>query len=312
MIKNLRVLFMGTPDFAVASCRAINEYCNLVGVVTQPDRPKGRGGKLAAPPVKLYAQEQGIPVYQPTILKDGAFQAVLDELNPELIVVAAYGRILPEYILNFPQYGCINVHGSLLPKYRGAAPIQRAVMNGDQETGVTIMKMAKGMDTGDMILQRAVPIEECDTAGTIFEKMAEIGAEVLIEAMNQIVSGIAVYTPQNDELATHAAMIDKSEGLLDFAKSASVLRGTIMGMSPSPGAFIEIDGQRLKIYEALFGSETDAKAGTVTKISKEGVEVACGDGKSILLKSVQKQGKNRTDAYSYACGVKLAVGDYLK
>lgn len=312
MIKDLRVLFMGTPDFAVSSCKALYEKTNLVGVVTQPDRPKGRGGKMAAPEVKVYATEIGIPVYQPQILKDGSFQSVLDELTPELIVVAAYGRILPEYILNHPRYGCINVHGSLLPKYRGAAPIQRAVMNGDKETGVTIMKMAKGMDTGDMILQRSMEILEADTAGTVFDRMAELGAKTLMEAIAQIVEGSAVYTPQNEGDATYAPMIEKSEGALDFSKDAASVRGTIMGMSPSPGAYVEISGQRLKIYEALFGGKTDAAAGSVTAVSKAGVEIACGDGRAILLKTVQKQGKNRTDAYSYACGTKLAVGDYLK
>ena len=312
MMKNLRVLFMGTPDFAVASCKAIDDHCNLVGVVTQPDRPKGRGGKMAAPPVKIYAEERNLPVYQPLILKDGAFQDVLDELQPELIVVAAYGRILPEYILEYPRYGCINVHGSLLPKYRGAAPIQRAVMNGDPETGVTIMKMAKGMDTGDMILQRAMPIYEWDTSGTIFEKMADIGADVLMEAIDKIITGTATYTPQEDALATYAPMLEKAEGLLDFTQPAATVRGIIMGMSPSPGAFIEIDGQRLKIYEALFAGKTNCLPGTVTTISKEGIGIACGDRKAILLKSIQKPGKSRTDAYSYACGAKLNVGEYLK
>lgn len=312
MIRNLRVLFMGTPDFAVASCEAIYKNCNLLGVVTQPDRPKGRGGKLAAPALKIWAEQRGLSVYQPLILKDGAFQEVLDDLKPELIVVAAYGRILPEYILNYPRYGCINVHGSLLPKYRGAAPIQRAVMNGDKETGVTIMKMAKGMDTGDIILQQTMAIEEQDTAGSIFEKMAAIGADVLVRAIMQIVDGSAIYLPQDEALATHAPMIEKSEGYLDFNNDAVFLRGVIMGMSPTPGAYIEVNGQRLKIYEALFGNETKASPGTVTKISKEGIEVACGDGMSLLLKSVQKQGKTRTDAYSYACGSKLSIGDKLK
>lgn len=312
MIKDLRVLFMGTPDFAVSSCKALYENTTLVGVVTQPDRPKGRGGKMAAPEVKIYAESVGLSVYQPLSLKDGAFQSTLELLQPELIVVAAYGRILPEYILNFPRFGCINVHGSLLPKYRGAAPIQRAVMNGDKQTGVTIMKMAKGMDTGDMILQRSMDIFETDTSGSVFDRMAGLGAEALMEAIHQIVGGTAVYTPQCEEEATYAPMIEKSEGVLDFSKPAAYLRGVIMGMSPSPGAFVEIGNQRLKIYEALFGSDANAPAGSITKISKEGIEIACGDGKALLLKILQKQGKNRTDAYSYACGTKLSVGDFLK
>ena len=311
-MNDLRVLFMGTPDFALVSCKAIYEQFQLVGVVTQPDRPKGRGGKLSAPPVKEFALECGIPCWQPTVLKDGSFQSVLDETEPDLIVVAAYGRILPSYILNYPRYGCINVHGSLLPKYRGAAPIQRSIMNGEQETGVTIMKMAEGMDTGDMILQQAIPISKTDTAGTLFERMATLGANALLTAIEKILNGTAVYTPQDDAEASYAPMIEKSEGLLDFNRPASKLRNLIMGMSPSPGAYIELENQRLKVYEASVGGQCAYPVGTVCSISADGVGIACGDGNALLLKVVQKQGKNKTDAYSYACGAKLAVGEFLK
>ena len=180
-MNKLRVLFMGTPDFALPACRMLFDEHHLLGVVTQPDRPKGRGGKVLPPPIKEFALSNNLPCWQPTVLKDGSFQAVLDETKPDLIVVAAYGRILPEYILNYPRYGCINIHGSLLPKYRGAAPIQRAVLNGDSETGVTIMKMAKGMDTGDMILKKAIPITSEDTAGSIFDKLSLLGVDALRE-----------------------------------------------------------------------------------------------------------------------------------
>lgn len=311
-MSKLRVLFMGTPDFALPSCEALHERYELVGVVTQPDRPKGRGGKTLPPPVKEYALANEIPCWQPTVLKDGSFMDVLDETKPDLIVVAAYGRILPEYILNYPQYGCINVHGSLLPKYRGAAPIQRAVINGETETGVTIMKMAKGMDTGDMILKKATPIQAEDTAGTVFDRLAVIGADALMEAIEQIVNGTAQYTPQKDEEATYAPMIDKSEGALNFDMPAKKLRDLVMGLNPSPGAFLEVENYRLKLFGAFMGRPVKAAAGTVVAIEKEGITVACGDGNSVLFKEIQKQGKNKVDAYSYACGAKLSVGDQLK
>lgn len=311
-MNNLRVLFMGTPDFAIPTCEVLLRQTKLVGVVTQPDRPKGRGGKLAAPPVKEFAVENQLPVWQPTILKDGSFQQVLDETKPDLIVVAAYGRILPEYILNYPKYGCVNIHGSLLPKYRGAAPIQRAVINGDSQTGITIMKMAKGMDTGDMILKRSIPIESNDTAGTVFDKLADLGAEALLEAIQLLLSGEAVFTPQNEVEATYAPMIEKSEGKLNFEKDARSVCSLIMGLNPSPGAFIEFDSYRLKIHQAEMGDKCSLAAGKICTISSRGIEIACGDGNSIWIKSIQKQGKNKTDAYSYACGAKLAVGEYLK
>ncbi len=311
-MSKLRILFMGTPDFALVACKAIYEHYDLVGVVTQPDRPKGRGGKMAAPPVKEFALEHDLPVWQPTILKDGAFLPVLEETKPELIVVAAYGRILPEYILNYPRLGCINIHGSLLPKYRGAAPIQRAVINGDTETGVTIMRMAKGMDTGDMILQKSTPILPEDTAGTVFDRLADLGVEALLETIPMLQDGTAEFVPQKEEEATYAPMIDKAEAAIDFSRDAKAVRDLIMGMNPAPGAFLDCGNYRLKLHEAYLGAPVKAQAGTVTEISAEGIAVACGDGNSICVKVIQKQGKNKTDAYSYACGAKLAVGEYLK
>lgn len=311
-MNNLRVLFMGTPDFALQSCKAVYEQCSLVGVVTQPDRPKGRGGKLSAPPIKEFALERQLPCWQPETLKDGSFQAVLDETKPDLIVVAAYGRILPEYILNYPRYGCINVHGSLLPLYRGAAPIQRAVINGDEKTGVTIMKMAKGMDTGDIIHVLDTPITENDTSGSLFERLADLGAKALMEAIRFILDGTASFTPQDDAKATYAPMIDKIEAQVDFSKDAKCVKNLIMGMNPSPGAFIECDGYRLKFHEASLGPKTTAQPGTVVEVSASGISVACGDGYSVLIKSIQKQGKNKTDAYSYACGAKLSVGEEIR
>lgn len=311
-MKQLRVLFMGTPDFALNSCKAVYESCNLVGVVTQPDRPKGRGGKMSAPPVKEFAIEHGLPCWQPTVLKDGSFQAVLDQTKPDLIVVAAYGRILPEYILNYPRYGCINVHGSLLPQYRGAAPIQRAVINGEAETGITIMKMAKGMDTGDMILQVSTPITADDTAGTLFDRLSVLGADALLQAIAMLFNGTAVFTPQNDAMATYAPMIEKAEAAVDFNRTATEVKNLIMGMNPAPGAFVDCNDYRIKLHEAALGNSAKGRSGTISEITANGISVICGDGNTVLIKSMQKQGKNKTDAYSYACGAKLAVGEYLR
>ena len=311
-MTDLRVLFMGTPQFALESCKMLSARYHLVGVVTQPDRPSGRGGRLAAPPVKEFAISRNLPVWQPENLKDGSFRQVLEQTKPDLIAVAAYGRILPEYILDYPRYGCINVHGSLLPKYRGAAPIQRCVINGEEETGVTIMKMAKGMDTGDMILQKKTPVMEQDTAGTLFDRLAVMGAEALEEAIEQILSGRAVFTPQKESEATYAPMIEKAEAAIDFSRSARTVRNLIMGMNPSHGAFLTCGYYRLKIHEAFLGEASSRAPGTIASICPEGIAVACGDGLCVLIKSIQKQGKNKTDAYSYACGAKLAVGGRLK
>ena len=309
----MRIVFMGTPDFAVPSLEALLKAGHeIAAVYTQPDKPKGRGHKLQAPPVKELALQHNIPVYQPVTLRKPEAIEELRALEPELIVVAAYGRILPEYILNYPRYGCINVHGSLLPKYRGAAPIQRAVINGDSETGVTIMRMAKGMDTGDMILKRSTPILPSDTSGTVFDRLAVLGAEALLEAIDRIADGTAEYVVQNEEEATHAPMIDKAEGALDFSWPAQTLRNRVMGMNPSPGAFIELANYRLKLFDAYLDDQTSSAPGTVTAIKKNGISIACGDGFSVRFESVQKQGKNRIDAYSYACGAKLSVGDLLK
>lgn len=311
-MNKLRVFFMGTPDFAVPSCEAIYNRFDLVGVATQPDRPKGRGGKMAQPPIKEFALAHNIPVWQPTVLKDGSFQEVLDETKPDLIVVAAYGRILPAYILNYPRFGCINVHGSLLPAYRGAAPIQRAVINGDSETGVTIMKMDIGMDTGDMILKASVPISNDDTAGTIFDKLSVLGADLLIEAIGKIIDGTAEYIKQDESKATYAPMIEKNEGKIDFSKNAATLRNLIMGMNPSPGAFLDFGDYRLKIHTAQLGQACNFEFGEISSISKAGIEVACGDQTSLLIQTIQKQGKNKMDAYAYACGSKLVVGEKLR
>ena len=234
----MRIVFMGTPDFALYSLKALVESGEeVIGVVTQPDKPRGRGYVLTPPPVKVYAQERNIPVYQPQTLRNGAFDETLAELDPELIVVVAYGKLLPKSVLDYPKHGCINVHGSLLPALRGAAPMQRAIMDGHPVTGITTMYMAEGMDTGDMLLKAEMPIEIDDNFETVHDKLAALGAETLLRTIEALKAGTLVATPQDDSLATHAAKIEKTDCLIDFAVDAHTVHNRIRGLSPMPLAF---------------------------------------------------------------------------
>lgn len=234
----MRVVFMGTPDFAVKSLDAVLKAGHEVkGVITQPDRPKGRGKKMLPPPVKERALQLGLPFYQPQSVKDEAFLALLKRLEAEVIVVAAYGRILPQSVLELPLFGCINVHGSLLPQYRGAAPIQRAILNGDKETGVTIMQMAAGMDTGDILLKKAVPIGENDTTGQLFERLAYLGGELLVDALEALAAGRLQREKQNEAEATYAPMLSKTDEIIDWQKPAYILHNQVRGLNPTPGAY---------------------------------------------------------------------------
>ena len=289
----MKILFMGTPDFASESLRALIKSENeIVGVVSQPDRPKGRGHKLVPTDVKVTAQEAGLTVYQPESLKNEAFLPTLEELNPDIIVVAAYGRILPEYILNYPRYGCINVHASLLPKYRGAAPIQRAVLNGDDETGVCIMKMEKGLDTGDIISVKSTAIGEYETSGELFDRLAKIGGDLLVRTIKDIETGNAVYTKQDDEKSTYAEKITKETACIDWEKSSTEISKQICAMNPFPGAYTTYMGDTLKIYEAE-KTEGEGKPGQILGIEKKkGLKVACKDG-AIFIKTVQFAGLKR-------------------
>lgn len=312
----MRILFMGTPDFALFSLRALVESGEeVIGVVTQPDKPKGRGKAMTPPPVKVYAEEQGITVYQPATMKDGAFLETLTELDPDLIVVTAYGKILPPYILDYPKYGCLNVHGSLLPRYRGAAPMQRAVMNGDRETGVTIMYMAEGLDTGDMLLSRAFPIGENDNFEAVHDGLGALGADALLEAIALLKAGTAPRIPQDDARSDYAAKITKEDCRFDFTESASALHNRIRGLSPIPLAFFTAaDGKMVKVLETRKGSVFSEKpAGTVLALSDGGVSgilVACAEG-SLLLVRVVPEGKKPMDAVAYANGRGLKVGDKI-
>ena len=308
----MRILFMGTPDFALFSLRALVEAGeDVIGVVTQPDKPKGRGYTLTPPPVKVYAEEKGLPVYQPKTLRDEDFAALLAELDPEVIVVVAFGKILPVNVLEYPKYGCVNVHGSLLPEYRGAAPMQRAIIDGCAETGITTMMMADGIDTGDMLLKKTVAIDLHDNFETVHDKLGECGASLLLETLNALKKGTAVRIPQDDSLATHAAKIEKEDCVLDFSKTAKEVHDRIRGLSPIPLAFTHTpDGRMLKV---IASEPTDGKGnpGEVISLENGRITVACGAGAVDLL-TVLPEGKKRMSAADFINGRKISVGDILK
>lgn len=309
----MRVLFMGTPDFALFTLRALVESARqVIGVVTQPDKPKGRGYTLQPPPVKVYAEEKGLSVYQPETLKNGAFDETLAALAPDVIVVVAYGKILPASVLNYPRYGCINVHGSLLPAYRGAAPMQRAIIDGCAETGVTTMLMNEGLDTGDMLLKQAVCIGEADNFEVMHDRLGEVGATLLLKTLDALESGSVTPVAQEAALATYAAKIQKADCLIDFSRTAKAVHDLIRGLSPIPLAFTHTpDGKLLKVVAARVARQEGvfAPAGTVLSLQEE-IEVACGEG-SVSLLSVLPEGKGRMSAADYIRGRRISVGDLL-
>ncbi len=312
----MRIVFMGTPDFALVSLRALVAAGEeVVGVLTQPDKPRGRGYVLTPPPVKVYAEEQGIPVYQPTTLKNGAFDETLAALDPELIILVAYGKLLPKSVLDYPKHGCINVHGSLLPAYRGAAPMQRAIMEGQAVTGITTMYMAEGLDTGDMLLKEEIVIEEDDNFELVHDKLADCGAHVLLRTLDALRAGTLVAEVQDDALATYAAKIEKEDCLIDFSADAKVVHDRIRGLSPMPLAFTHTpDGKLLKVPAARVAEPASAGSlaapGTVLSLTN-GIEVACGQG-SVRLLTVTPEGKKSMPAKDFINGRKIAVGDVLK
>ncbi len=310
----MRILFMGTPDFALFSLKALCEAGeDVIGVVTQPDKPKGRGYTLTPPPVKVYAEEKGLPVYQPSTLRGEEFAALLDTLAPELIVVVAYGKILPENVIHYPKFGCINVHGSLLPKYRGAAPMQRAIMEGERVTGITTMYMDVGLDTGDMLLKSEVVIEENDNFEDIHDKLATCGAETLLRTVEGLRNGTVAREKQDDSLSTYAAKIEKADCLIDFTKTAEEVHNQIRGLSPIPLSFTHTpDDKLLKVTEARIAAREGVKGEVGRVVSLEhGIEVACGNG-SVLLLGVLPEGKGRMTAADFIRGRKIAMGDILK
>ena len=305
---------MGTPDFALPTLRALCESGHeIVGVVTKIDTPKGRGHHLTPPPIKVYALEQNIPVYQPSTLKGEEFAETLAALDPELIVVVAFGKILPQNVLDYPKYGCVNVHGSLLPEYRGAAPMQRAIIDGKKVTGITTMLMAAGLDTGDMLLKSEVEIAENDNFEDIHDRLADCGANLLIETVEKIEKGDIIPEKQDDSLATYAAKIEKSDCLLDFSHPARELHDLIRGLSPIPLSFTHTpDGKLLKIVASrVVDAEktADKPAGTVISVGDD-IKVACGKGILSLL-TVVPEGKGRMSAADFVRGRKIAEGDLL-
>ena len=308
----MRILFMGTPDFAKVCLEGLVKAGEeIVGVVTQPDRPKGRGYNLVPPPVKVYAEEQGFSVYQPLTLKDEAFAELLAELDPELIAVVAYGRILPKSVLDYPKYGCVNVHSSVLPLYRGAAPMQRAIMDGRKETGITTMYMAEGLDTGDILEVMKTPIGEEDNFEDIHDRLAAMGAELLPRTVKGIENGTVTPTPQDDSLACYAEKINKEDCLIDFTKSARRVHDLIRGISPIPLAFTYLGGKMLKVVSArVVREEGSGEAGKVIDLSDGSIHVACGEG-VIALTAVRPEGKGTMNAADFIRGRKVAVGDLL-
>ena len=305
---------MGSPDFAVVSLkRLISEGHDIVGVVSVPDKPQGRGKKLTPMPVKAAALELGLDVYTPDTLKDGAFIEVLEALNPDMIAVVAYGKILPKYVLDFPLHGCVNVHGSLLPEYRGAAPMQRAIIDGKPMTGVTIQLMDVGLDTGDMLVKREYIIREDDDFETVHDALAELGADALVETVRMAEAGKLSGEAQDDSLSTYAEKITKEEGHLNFSLDALTLHNRIRGMSPFPLSYCYLpDGSILKIIKAKISDKkaVNATAGEVISLDGGMITIACADG-AIDVIALLPQGKGRMLARDYINGRKINVGDIL-
>lgn len=303
----MRIVFMGTPDFASASLDALlrNGY-EVVGVFTQPDKAKGRGMEVSFSPVKELALAHEIPVFQPAKMRDGTALSILHSLKPDLVVVVAYGRILPDDLLAVPPLGTINVHGSLLPRYRGAAPIQWSVLNGDEKTGVTTMYLASAMDAGDIIYSEETEIGEYETSGELYDRLKELGAALLIKTVRAIEAGCAPRTPQDETQATYVSMLDKSLSPIDFSKSSRAVVKWVYGLQPWPVATAELGGVVLKIFSAQrTGRPTELAPGSVVSAGKDGIEVACGDGETVLLTEVQAPGKKRMRAEDYLRGHKL-------
>ena len=307
----MRIVFMGTPDFAAASLqKLIDEKFDIAGVFTQPDKPKGRGMELAYSPVKELALANGLPVYQPAKMRDGTALEIIKELAPDILAVVAYGRILPDDILAVPRYGAVNVHGSLLPKYRGAAPIQWAVLNGDKVTGVSTMYLASEMDTGDVIYTAETEIGEFETSGELFDRLKVMGAELLCRTLRDIESGTAPRTPQEHDKASYVKMLDKSLSPIDWNKDARGVIKWIYGMQPWPVATAELDGAVYKIFTAAYtDTHTDKAPGAIIATGKDGIEVACGGGETVMIKELQAPGKKRMSAADFLRGHSIKLSD---
>lgn len=299
----MKIVFMGTPEFAVPCLqKIIDEGHEVVAVVTQPDKPKGRGKKLAMPPVKELALKYDIPVYQPLKAREESFVDTLKEMNPELIVVVAFGQILPKSILDIPKYGCVNVHASLLPRYRGAAPLNWVIINGEEKTGVTTMYMDEGLDTGDMILKSEIPLDDEITAGELHDKMMIYGAKVLKETIDLIEKGEAPREKQSNENTCYSPIMNKSLGNIDWNKSAIDIHNLVRGINPWPSAYTTYEGQTMKIWKTkVIDKNSDKDPGTIISVDKEGINVSTSEG-IVQIKEIQMAGKKRMEVPEYIKG----------
>ena len=305
----MRVVYMGTPDFAVKPLEALisNNY-EVVGVFTQPDKPVGRKAVLTPPPVKVVAENNNIPVFQPDSLKNGEGVRILETLKPDVVIVVAYGKILPKDFLAFAKYGCINIHGSILPEYRGAAPIQWSVLDGKEFAGVTSMQMNEGLDTGDILLVEKTKIEENETSGDLYERLTVLGADVLLKTLEAIKTNSLNPQKQDDSKSSYAKMLDKSLSKIDWNLKASEVHNKIRGLDPWPVALTTFDGKNLKLFRSRLLSENyNKQAGSVIK-SKDGIIVVCGDKKAVLITEVQLEGKKRMSAVDFSRGANLSDG----
>lgn len=310
-MTGLRIIFMGTPDFACPTLAKLLERGeNLIAVVTQPDRPKGRGHKLMPPPVKELAIRHDIPVHQPPKVRDSAFIEIVRSLRPDVIVVVAFGQILPKALLDIPAQGCINVHASLLPRYRGAAPLNWCIINGEQETGVTTMLMDPGLDTGPMLLRRATGIDENEDIVSLHDRMSLMGAQLLAETLDGVKAGSITPQQQDDSLTCYAPMLKKEDGLINWYRDARTIHNQVRGMSVWPGAYTFLDGEMLKIYRTRVGQGTGLP-GSVLRAERGVLEVACLNG-SIFIEELQLAGKKRLDSASFLAGCPLAPETILK
>ena len=306
----MKIIFMGTPDFAAASLEAlIDSRHEIQAVVTQPDKPKGRKGELTPSPVKVVAEGKGIKVYQPLKVRDEEFVKTLRAYNPDVIVVVAFGQIIPLSILKMPKYGCVNIHGSLLPKYRGAAPIQWAVLDGEKETGITTILMDEGIDTGDILLKKTIKIDTDETSGSLFDKLMALGAETILETLDELEKGSLTPIKQGENPTAYAKMLTKAMGLIDFTRPAKELDCFVRGMNPWPSAYTLLSGKTLKLWKVR-AVEGSGKAGSVIDIGKESFTIACGEG-AIEVLEVQLEGKKRMSAGDFLKGITLNIGQEL-
>ena len=306
----MKIIFMGTPDFAAASLEAlIASRHEIQAVVTQPDKPKGRKGELTPSPVKVVAEGKGIKVYQPLKVRDEEFVETLRAYNPDVMVVVAFGQIIPLSILKMPKFGCVNIHGSLLPKYRGAAPIQWAVLDGEKETGITTILMDEGIDTGDILLKKTIKIDTDETSGSLFDKLMALGAETILETLDELEKGSLTPIKQGESPTAYAKMLTKAMGLIDFTRPAKELDCFVRGMNPWPSAYTLLSGKTLKLWKVR-AVEGSGKAGSVINIDKESFTIACGEG-AIEVLEVQLEGKKRMSAGDFLKGSTLNIGQEL-